>query len=870
MIRRIAVLLVMLVAAGNTAAEANNPSDRSASESVTVNQNQPSTKAEERKLSRRERRERLRVLPDRYHEFLQQVEPIITDKELNAFLLLETDSQRDYFIEQFWSIRDTDPATARNEYRELYRELLLEAKERFRYLSSDRSRVYLVQGRPADIIEINCQRYVVPIQVWHYPYIQGLGQDVLLIFYQQRLGGNDYRLWQPTWGMEAQALRELISIEGERMGGSSVFTNTGLGDIRDYCRDGEVLLAAIGWSTMNSFDIHKVFEPAEIDSEHVARTLRNTVIANPNAPVIPAEASFEYPGRRGTRSAVRIFVEVPTESLGIREIDGSRFYNLDVTGEVLKDGQFFENYRYRYDFPAEIVGEMIPVVIERYLRPAEYLSRLKIADTNSGAEAILENEITVPTVEAGPVSSAARLEASDKVESLRQEYFMGESRLRIVPLPSDIITGLRTIETIVTGEEIARVEFYVDGRKIMTKTAPPYSLELDFGLVPAARRLRVVGLDARENLVAGDEIVFNTGADPFRAHIAYPRIAPQLSGQVRVEIEVEVPESKTLDRVELYLNEDRVGTMFDPPFTQMIFIPHTLEVGYLRAVAITSGDEPLETEDVVLLNTPHFTQEIDVHLVELPTTVLRNGSPVQNLPQSSFRVLDGGREVEIAKFEYLRDIPLNLGIAIDSSGSMEERMMDTQRAAAQFFRQILRRGDRAFIISFADVPLVVRKWTDDREDLVRGLASLRAEGATALYDSVVYSLYNFQGIQGQKALVLLSDGKDTTSRFSFEQALEYSRRSAVPLYSIGIGIGTLDRETRSRLARLSSETGGRSYFIDGIEQLDRIYNEIETELRAQYLLGFYPHQEVSRGSGWRDIEVRVPEGDARTIRGYYP
>jgi Ca-activated chloride channel homolog len=92
----------------------------------------------------------------------------------------------------------------------------------------------------------------------------------------------------------------------------------------------------------------------------------------------------------------------------------------------------------------------------------------------------------------------------------------------------------------------------------------------------------------------------------------------------------------------------------------------------------------------------------------------------------------------------------------------------------------------------------------------------------------------------------------------------------VPIYSIGIGIATLDRETRSRLRMLSSETGGRSYFIDGTEQLDRIYNEIETELRAQYLLGFYPHHEVSRGSGWRDIEVRVPEGEARTIRGYYP
>jgi Ca-activated chloride channel homolog len=867
MIRRTAVLFLVLIAAVNAPAEANNPSDRSVSEPVTVNQSKPVTKTEERKLSRRERRERLRALPDRYHEFLQQVEPIIIDQELNAFLLLETDSQRDYFIEQFWTIRDSDPATPRNEYRELYQELLIEAKEQFRYLSSDRSRVYLVHGRPAEIFKIDC-RLLVPLQIWYYPYLAGYGSEVLLIFFQPRLGG-DYRVWQPVFGMRQDALRDLLSVDGERMGAASAFSS-GLEGIGFECRDSDVILGAIGWSLNSGFELQRLFTPPEIDPEHIAKTLRNTVISNPNAPVIPAEASFTYPGRRGTRSVVRISVEVPSEHLQIRDLDGTRFYNLDVTGEVLRDGQFFENYRYRYDFPVELVGETIPVVIERSLRPAEYVSRLKILDINSGAEAILEDEITVPNVEAGPVLSAERLEASDKVESLRQEYFMGESRLRIVPLPPGIITGLRTIETIVTGDEIARVEFHVDGRKIMTKTAPPYSLELDFGLVPASRRLRVLGVDASENLVAGDEIVFNTGADPFRAHIVYPRIAPRLSGQVRVEVDVEIPESKTLDRIELYLNEDRVATMFDSPFVQMVYIPGNLEVGYLRALAITAGDDPLETEDVVLLNTPHFTQEIDVHLVELPTTVLRNGSPLQDLPQSSFRILDGGREVEIAKFEYVRDIPLNLGIAIDTSGSMEARMMETQRAAAQFFRQILRKEDRAFIVSFSDVPVVVRKWTDDREDLVRGLASLRAESATALYDSVVYSLYNFQGIQGQKALVILSDGKDTSSRFSFEQALEYSRRSAVPIYSIGIGIGTLDRETRSRLGRFSSETGGRAYFIDGIGQLDRIYNEIETELRAQYLLGFYPHQEVSRGSGWRDIEVRVREGEARTIRGYYP
>lgn len=867
------LLLVLLVCAPNTVSGATNPAGDHPPENATVNQKKTTAKTEERKLSRKERRERLKKLPDRYHDFLNNVEPIITPEEVTAFLLLDTDAQRDYFIERFWMIRDSDPGTPRNEFRDQYEELLLEAKEMFRYVTSDRARVYLTQGRPADRVRIDCSRYVVPIEIWVYPYIKGLGNDVLLIFYQPRLGG-DYRLWRPIWGMRGEALQELLTVEGEQRGAGAVFFGGGglnaVNPLKFECKNGDLLLAAVGWGLSQNFEMETVFEPPEIDPEHVGRTLRNTVVANPDAPKLPAEIEVSFPGTRGTRTAVRMSMAVPASELVAKEIDGTSFYNVDVTGEVLKDEAFFDNYRYRYNFPVDVVGDSIPVVVDRYLRPNHYVSRIKIVDANSGAEAILEEELDVPKVDAREELTAEELESSDTIESIRQDYFLGESRLRIVPLPEGILTGYQTIETLVTGEEIDHVEFYVDGEKIMTKHEPPYSLELDLGIVPSTRKLRAVGRNHEGKLVAGDEIVINTGTDPFRVHIAHPRIAPRVEGQTRVEVEVDVPEGKTLDRIDLYLNEDLVGTMYDRPFVQTIWVPSNLDVGYLRAVAVTAGDDPLETEDVVFINSPQFIQEVDVHLVELPTTVLRNGRPVQDLPRSAFRVFDGDSEVEIAKFEYVRDIPLFVGLAVDSSGSMEDKIVRAQRAAAQFFRDILRPGDRAFVISFAQAPVIVQKWTDQREDLVRGLAGLRAEDATALYDSIVYSLYNFQGIDGQKALVILSDGKDTTSKFTFEQALEYARRSAVPVYSIGLGIPVLERDTRSKLARISSETGGRSYFIESIEGIDAIYDEIETELRAQYLLGFYPSESVARGSDWREIRVSVDQGEARTIRGYYP
>src|SRR5918912_828666 len=95
-----------------------------------------------------------------------------------------------------------------------------------------------------------------------------------------------------------------------------------------------------------------------------------------------------------------------------------------------------------------------------------------------------------------------------------------------------------------------------------------------------------------------------------------------------------------------------------------------------------------------------------------------------------------------------------------------------------------------------------------RSSMNGGLARLRADEATALYDAIVYSLYNFVGVKGQKALVLITDGRDTASKFSFEQAIEYAQRAAVPIYAIGIGIRPTEVDARYKLGKFATETGG--------------------------------------------------------------
>ena len=811
---------------------------------------------EPKPLSRTERKQLTAKLAERYRDFLADVEPILSMGERDTFLRLETDPQRDVFIEDFWRRRDVMAGTSNLAERDAYYARLEYVREKFEQVMSDRGRIYLIHGIPPGLVDINCPRYFVPIQVWYYPELAGVGRDVRMLFFQRR-GDRTYRLWNPrTDGMNA-----LRSETAEA-------STAPLQNISMDCRDGEILAGALGYMHINAERLlQKVWEAPKVNDEDVHRVLRSSVIADPKASKLEAEVTVAYPSSDGHKTDAQLTILVPRAQLKTTTVNGVAVYTIDVVGEVLRDEKMWERYRYRFDFPGDVTDEKLPIVIDRPLRPAQYKSRVKLTDTAANAEAILETPLTVPEMAATEPKPTAETTA---LASIREDMQSSRARLRIVPLSDEVLSGLQTIQTLVSGQGIDSVEFWLDGKKVATRRSPPYKLDLDFGTVPRARRIRVVALDSKGAPITGDEIVVNTGTDPFRVRIASPRIAPKLSGPVKVEIDVRVPDDKALGNVELYWNETRVATLFDPPFVQTVNIPESDGVGYLRAVATLKDPDTDPVEDVVMVNTPDYMETVDVHLVELPTTVLRDGKPVNTLDQSAFKVLDEGQPVKIAKFEHVKDLPLSIGMAVDASGSMEERMATARDAGAAFFQNVLRKGDKAFLVAFDSQPHLVQKWSPELNEIYSGLAKMRAEESTALYDALVYSLYNFSGVKGQKALVLITDGKDTSSKFTFDQALEYAQRAAVPVYAIGIGIRGIDLETKSKLNRITADTGGSSYYIENASELSQIYTDIQNELRSQYVLGFYPSAEVKPGGKWRDVTVQVADGKVKTIRGYYP
>ncbi|MEJ2084987.1 MAG: VWA domain-containing protein, partial [Acidobacteriota bacterium] len=173
--------------------------------------------------------------------------------------------------------------------------------------------------------------------------------------------------------------------------------------------------------------------------------------------------------------------------------------------------------------------------------------------------------------------------------------------------------------------------------------------------------------------------------------------------------------------------------------------------------------------------------------------------------------------------------------------------------------KVIRSQDRAAVMVFDDTMQLRVPLTNDTRILTDALEGLESSGDTTLYDSLIEALFYFAGLDGKRALILISDGSDSASRYTFMEALEYAQRSGAAIYPITLGMSPRDRMVRGRMLRLAGETGGRAYFVSGVGEIDRVYAEIETDLRSQYLVA-YQSSSTSSQSGLK----------ATTVPGYYP
>ena len=747
-----------------------------------------------------------------------------------------------------------------------------------------RARLLFLHGPPTRRLVPDCVFALQPLEIWTWgdpEAPQEAGRVHSLVVYRDP-ATERWRLWLPQHGKSSLYTEEMIgwlevweslpgNVRGRRFDlracpeARDLDRVTGIRGFADGNRDRPRPEDYLAWLT----------PPADVVA------WAHAVLAAPPAapPPLPLEGiTVLFPAVDGQRTVSRFVVAVPpgvAMPAPAEEGEGGEGeapeLRLVVEGVVEREAAVLETFRLRFQPEAPTAERPLVLVADRALRPdADYVVRLAVRDEVSGAVAHLARGFRVPS-EARPDDAAPfGFAVAAATDSDAAPVVPTADRILLLPPEESVVLGLWRAEALIAGERIARVEFLVDGEVQLSRTRPPFTAELRLDRFPREQVIAAAGYDAAGELVAADEVVVNQPQGELRVRLVEPARGATVAGRTLARAEVTVPAGRRIERLEIRVNEEPATVVERPPWQAEIEVPEGDGAVYLSAVAWL--DDGSRAEDVRVLNAPGFSEEVDVAVVDLYVAAVdRQHRPVPGLSVGDFRVLEDGRPQEVRRFEEVVDLPLGVGLVLDVSGSMQGSLAEVREAADAFLRRVVRPGDKAFAVAFADRPSLVVAPTDDVDLLADALAGLRAFGATALHDAVMTSLYHFRGVEGQKALVLFTDGDDTSSAVKYEDALEYARRMDVAVYTIGFGIGRADLPLRRKLDELASSTGGRSFYARDAGELAAAYDQIELDLRSRYLLTYAPDRQ-ERGDEYRRVEVEVtrPGVTGRTIRGYYP
>jgi Ca-activated chloride channel family protein len=280
---------------------------------------------------------------------------------------------------------------------------------------------------------------------------------------------------------------------------------------------------------------------------------------------------------------------------------------------------------------------------------------------------------------------------------------------------------------------------------------------------------------------------------------------------------------------------------------------------------------------------PQVPFRAGVELVSLNVTVTDGTQKyITDLAPEDFQVYEDGVKQEVTFFNKT-NLPIALALLLDTSASMESKLPTAQEAAIGFAKK-LRSQDLAEVIDFDSRVVVLQNFSNSVPELEQAIHKTSAGGSTSLYNAVYIALKDLKKVIAKnteeirrQAIIVLSDGEDTSSLLPFEEVLDLAKRSETAIYSIGLrtpdGPGTTTKgfkEAEFVLRQFSQETGGRAFFPNQLVDLANVYGQIADELSSQYTVG-YTSRNPKRDGSWRRIVVRVnrPSLTARTKLGYF-
>lgn len=269
---------------------------------------------------------------------------------------------------------------------------------------------------------------------------------------------------------------------------------------------------------------------------------------------------------------------------------------------------------------------------------------------------------------------------------------------------------------------------------------------------------------------------------------------------------------------------------------------------------------------------------VDVTRVNMLFTVTdKKGRFVTDLGKDDFEVVENKKLQRVQDFAAESDLPLRLGILIDTSNSIRDRFRFEQEAAVEFVTSVVKpRVDKVMLVSFDNSSQLISDLVDDPAPIEADIRNLRPGGGTALYDALYYACRD-KLIQDQprhkyrRAIVIVSDGDDNQSRYTRDQALEMAQKADVVLYAISTNISRIESDGDKVLKYFAEETGGRAFFPFKVEDLDQNFENIANELRHQYNLSYRPEPLITDGL-FHPVQLRVKDRKDLVVRvrsGYY-
>ncbi len=775
----------------------------------SVAEAQPATQEESRRAQEERLAQQVNALPAEQRDWIRSVLGLITVAEIDYFVSSPS-YRRDSFVEEFWRVRDPDPRTSRNELKERFEELRSQLGPAFS-VADPRYRLFLLNGPPTgwslpDGRGVTlCLGRSREVEIWWYTGSARTERRFVAVFFR-RAASQPYELWLPGANLRPVQRSQVPSQ-----------------NVRLLCAEELIGYAQREISRIGGYDqlLQELMEPPAPSVEWLAGLRTDGVEIPDGAASFEVEALVSYPTRRQSRTGVQVVLPIPTATAPGRDFGGSRSHSFVLLGEILREGRLFEDFRYRFEGPTPEGAATVPLGFTRFLRPGPAELKLRVEDVFGQQYARVDLDLEVPS----PDGRAA----APGVQLTRAEAAPGERSLRLIAPGQGPVAGRRRFETRAVGE-FERVAFFLDGRQVLAKRRPPYSVELDLGDAPTPRTVRVVGYADGEE-VATDQLWLNQGQQRFAVRLIEPRRGGLYPGGLTARAVVQAPADQSVERVEVYLGDTLIQTLQAEPYeASMVLSGAPTEV--VRAVAYLADGS--RAEDAVAVGAAVVDEVVEVRLTEVYfRAVDAQGEAVSDLLPGDVRVVeqtDGAEAVRtVRSLEWLGGGALDVALVVDLSVSMADELPAVRAAAESLVRSVLAPdpdGDpgaaasRVGLLTFNETTSMAAPLSTDPAGALRAIASFEALGQTALYDAVAESLRFVDGGSAPRVVLLVTDGRDDSSSLTFDQALAAARESSALLAIVAALDEESARAERREVLQLADAAGGTVSFLRDMSDLE--------------------------------------------------